>query len=157
VAEARQGTRVLTRMALIVLGALVGLLVGAWAGDRVSPLFEDGDTLAGIAYVAAGGAAGLVLGALTGGFLLRRGARRRALALLGFVLGTALALLGSWYIGDFTNADGPSGVEPFIGILLLPLGVAVIGLSVRATVVGERSVSTPLGDNGDNDTREVRS
>ena len=147
----------LTRIALIVSGALVGLFVGLWAGDRVSPLFEDGDTLAGIAYVAAGGGAGLVLGALTGGFLLRRGARRRVLTLLGFVIGTALALLGSWYIGDFTNADGPGGVEPFIGILLLPLGVLVIGLSARATVVGERSVFPPLRDNGDKDTREVRS
>jgi uncharacterized membrane protein YcjF (UPF0283 family) len=49
VAGARQGTRVLTRIALIVSGALVGLFIGGWAGDRVSPLFEDADTLAGIA------------------------------------------------------------------------------------------------------------
>jgi hypothetical protein len=132
-----RGTRVVTRLALVVSGALVGFFAGLWAGDQASLLFEDGDTLAGIAYVAAGGGAGLVLGALIGGFLLRRGARRRALALLGFVVGTGLALTGSWYIGDFTNADGPGGVEPFMGILLLPLGVLVIGLSARATVVGE--------------------
>ena len=133
------GTRVVTRLALVVSGALVGFFAGLWAGDQASLLFEDGDTLAGIAYVAAGGGAGLVLGALIGGFLLRRRARRRALALLGFVVGTGLALTGSWYIGDFTNADREGGVEPFMGILLLPLGVLVIGLSARATLVGDRS------------------
>ena len=147
---------VVTRLALTVLGALVGFFAGIWADDRASGLFEDGDSLAGIAYVAAGGGAGLVLGALIGGFLLRRGARRRALALLGFVVGTVLALLGSWYIGDFTNADGTSGVEPYIGVLMLPLGVLVIGLSARATVVGARSVEAPFRDNGADDTREVR-
>lgn len=84
-----------------------------------------------------GEAWGLVLGALIGGFLLRR-ARRRALTLLGFVVGTGLALTGSWHIGDFTNADEPGGVEAFMGILLLPLGVLVIGLSARATVGAPR-------------------
>jgi hypothetical protein len=148
---------VVTRLALVVSGALVGFFAGLWAGDQASLLFEDGDTLAGIAYVAAGGGAGLVLGALIGGFLLRRGARRRALALLGFVVGTGLALTGSWYIGDFTNADGPGGVEPFMGILLLPLGVLVIGLSARATVGRRASLASPVRDNGHNDTREVRS
>jgi Na+/proline symporter len=147
---------VVTRLALVVSGALVGFFAGLWAGDQAALLFEDGDTLAGIAYVATGGGAGPVLGALIGGFLLRRRARRRALALLGFVVGTALALTGSWYIGDFTNADGPGGVEPFMGILLLPLGVLVIGLSARATVVGEPRLAAPIRDNG-NDTREVRS
>ncbi|MGH2828577.1 MAG: hypothetical protein ACRDKF_16580 [Actinomycetota bacterium] len=127
----------MTRLALVVSGALVGFFAGLWAGDRTSALFEDGETLAGIAYVAAGGGAGLVLGALIGGFLLRRRARRRALALVGFVVGTGLALTGSWYIGDFTNADGPGGVEPFMGILMLPLGVVVIALSARATFAEE--------------------
>jgi hypothetical protein len=124
---------VATRIGMIVAGAVVGLFVGLVAGNLAAPLFPDGDTLAGIAYAAAGGGAGLVLGALIGGFLLRRGARRRGLALLGFVVGTALALAGAWFIGDFTNADGPGGLEPFLGILLLPLGVLVIGVSGRAT------------------------
>ncbi|MGH2790837.1 MAG: hypothetical protein ACRDJ0_07600 [Actinomycetota bacterium] len=147
---------VATRIGLVVAGAVVGLFVGLVAGNLAAPLFPDGDTLAGIAYVAAGGGAGLVLGALIGGFLLRREARRRAIALLGFVVGTALALVGSWYIGDFTNADGAGGREPFLGILLLPLGVLVNGFSARATLAGERSVATPLRDNGDTYTREVR-
>ena len=145
-----------TRLALMLAGALVGLFVGVWAGDWASSFFDDGDTLAGIAYVAAGGGAGLVLGALIGGFLLRERARRRALALFGFVVGTTLALTGSWYAGDFTNADGPGGIEPFIGILLLPLGAFVIALSARATFGGEPSVAAPVRDNGENQTREVR-
>jgi hypothetical protein len=122
------------RVALTLVGAAIGLIVGLAVGDSVSPLLPEGDTLAGIAYIAAGGAAGLLLGALVGGFLLRSGARKRVRALLGFIAGTSLALVGAWYIGDFTNADGPGGVGPYLGILLLPAGVVVIILSARATL-----------------------
>jgi hypothetical protein len=146
----------IARVALTLVGAAVGLMVGLAVGDSVSPLLPDGDTLAGIAYIAAGGAVGLVLGALVGGFLLRPGARRRARALLGFVAGTFLALVGAWFIGDFTNADGPGGVGPYLGILLLPAGVIVIILSARATLGAERRVAPPFGENGSDHTKEVR-
>jgi hypothetical protein len=146
----------IARVALALVGAAVGLVAGLALGDLVSPLLPEGDSLAGIAYIAAGGAAGLLLGALVGGFLARPGARHRARALLGFIAGTSLALVGAWFVGDFTNADGPGGVEPYLGILLLPVAVVVIVLSARATLGGEAPVAARFGENGSDHTKEVR-
>jgi hypothetical protein len=146
---------VITRVALALVGAAIGLIAGLAAGDFVSPLLPEGDTLAGIAYIAAGGGAGLLLGALVGGFLLSSGASNRARALFGFIFGTSLALVGAWFVGDFTNADGPGGVGPYLGILLLPAGLIVIVLSARATL-GRHRVAAPLSENGSEHTKEVR-
>jgi hypothetical protein len=63
------------------------------------------------------------------GFLGRRSSR--ALIVLGSILAAVLFVVGSSFIGDLTNADGPGSVLPYVGFLALPCSLLLMAVLAR--------------------------
>ena len=123
------------RLVLGLAVALAGGLLGAWLGPRVYEWFgSDPVSLDEITAVFQGAFVGAVSGGLIGFIALgrpRRSSLETALVCLGCLVSAVLFLTGLWYVGDFTNADGFEGVEPYFGILLMPLSIALIWFIAR--------------------------
>ena len=124
------------RIAFGVVAALAGGLVGAWLGPRVYEWFgSELISLDEITAIFQGAFVGAVGGGLIGFVALgrrRQSAVETLMASLGCLLAAALLLIGVWYIGDFTNADGFEGVAPYFGIMLIPLSILLIWFIARS-------------------------
>lgn len=137
------GTSWRRRIALGVLGGALGLPAGIWLGGQAYVwlgLAQPGD-LDQLGGFFQGGMIGMLAGISIGAIAvaprsLPAGVRARAS--LTCLAAAAAFGCGIWYVGDFTNADGPGGWEPWVGISLVPLSVAVVWIAVRLTRNSDR-------------------
>jgi tellurite resistance protein TehA-like permease len=118
--------------------AVIGSIIGAWLGGRWytwrSPSFA-GD-LDHLGSVFGGGLVGCVAGALIGSVVLGQAhvpGRVAVAASLGCVVAAGLFAIAVWQIGAFTDADGPSGLRPYVGIALAPVAAGMVWFIVRWT------------------------
>jgi hypothetical protein len=83
-----------------------------------------------------GGLVGGLAGALIGSVALGRAdvaGRVGVLAALACVAAAGMFAVAVWQVGAFTDADGPSGIRPYLGIALAPVSIVLVWLLVRWT------------------------
>ena len=114
---------------------VTGGVVGGFGGRLWYALFgpyQFGYEFEGFAEILIG----IIIGAFTGAVIgwlepWRRGLPTTLLVIVVAVGAGIMFATGIVYIGDWTNADGPSGIAPFIGILGMPAGPLLIVLLSR--------------------------
>lgn len=116
--------------ALAVLGVAAGAALGALYYNATAQFPDYGYEFEGFAETLAGAAAGLLAGGFSGWIAfgpLGLPPRRRLGAAVACIAGAILVVVGLYYMGELTNADG--GVPP--QLLLVPAGSALVALAVR--------------------------
>jgi hypothetical protein len=129
------------RRVLLGLGlAVIGTYVGGWLGGRWylwrAPSWAGGGALDQLGSVFVGGLVGGLAGALIGSVALGRAdvaGRVGVLAALACVAAAGMFAVAVWQVGAFTDADGPSGIRPYLGIALAPVSIVLVWLLVRWT------------------------
>ena len=133
------------RFALTILIAIAGAVLGGFGGRLWYALFgqyQFGYEFEGFAEILIG----ILIGAFTGAAIgwLQPWRRSFPAVLLAIVVAIAAGVVfatGIVYIGDWTNADGPSEIAPFIGILGIPAGpllIVLLGRYLRRLDYAER-------------------
>lgn len=129
------------RRVILGLGlAVIGTYVGGWLGGRWylwrAPSWAAGGDLDQLGSVFVGGLVGGLAGALIGSVALGRAdvaGRVGVIAALACVAAAGMFAVAVWQVGAFTDADGPSGIRPYLGIALAPVSIALVWLLVRWT------------------------
>lgn len=130
----RRTHRVLIAVVLAVVGAGVGGFIGAeWYEAFGPPWGQIGSEGEGLQEIIGGAVAGGLAGGLSAWFLvgLPRGHTGRALIIPVSVVAAVLLVVGSSFIGDLTNADGPEGIVSYVGFLALPVSLLLIAVLAR--------------------------
>lgn len=146
---ARTGLAIVVGIAAAILTpVLVSLVLAVEPGFIEEALADVGlgpEGLEGVALFSLSVAAGLQVGVVAGWFLpdARRLRRHYASLLAATLTLSVLLLVGVFYIGDFTNADGPGDAWSYIGLACLPLALIGYWFLARRTARKISEASAP--------------